>query len=181
MVLACGALGVNDAIGEGVEMRRPQLGLNSAYVLPCVLAVLVISALGFTAGQLVGSDPNSTASATSVSTYTYESTVKGKVIHLKGKVTKIKIPARTKVVHGRTITIPASTSVVTSPGQIIHTTRTVRTPGGVTTVFRTTTNTTTAVSTAFVTTTATSTVTTVQTAAGPTTTVVTTVTSPPTT
>lgn len=164
-------------------MKRPQLGLNSAYVLPCVLAVLVISALGFTAGQLVGSDPNSSSRGTSVSTYTYESTVKGKVIQLKGKVTKVRIPASTKVVNGKTTTIPASTNVVTSPGQTIRTTRVVHSPGSVKTVFRTTINTTTAtsVTTATAVATTTATVTTTQVAAGPTTTVTSTVTAPPTT
>ena len=125
----------------GIGMKRPHIGVNGAYILPCVLAILVISALGFTAGQLVGSDPNTASTATS--TFTYETTVKGKVIHMKAKVRKIVIPASTKVVHGRTVTIPASTSVVTSPGQVIRTTRVIHTPGGTTVTTRTQTNTTT--------------------------------------
>lgn len=158
-------------------MKRPQLGMNTAYILPCVLAVLVISAVGFTAGELVGSNPNAT-SQTSVSTYTYKITSQGKVIHLKGKVTKIRIPASTKVVNGTTVTIPASTSIITSPGQTIHTVRTIHSPGSVRTILRTQTNTTTAIST----TTATSTFTQTDTQVTTTTVFVpTTVTAPPAT
>lgn len=166
---------------RGASMKRPTIGLNTAYILPCVLAILVISALGFTAGQLVGSDPNG-ASGTSVSTYTYKVTSNGTVVHLKGKVTRIHVPASTKVINGQTITIPASTSIITSPGQTIHTTRVIHSPGGVTTITHTQTDTTTAVST----TTATTTFTTTQTipttiSVTTTVTVPTTVTAPPST
>jgi hypothetical protein len=86
------------------RLRMADFDFPKHLLLPGIAGILLLFGGGLYFGNMLGSDPSAATLIT---------TVKGKVVTLKGKSVKVVVPPRTITRHGKRVKLPRSTVDVT--------------------------------------------------------------------